>query len=515
MLNSSSISSAIARVKPVWFGVAYLVGIFLYWVSFSGTPVWDDTTFWFFDPNFAGQTYSSIWKFSAWPVSIALQKFLLSLAGYKWWVYHSINFIVHGFNAWLVYVLLRTIGLRVLWSYAAFVLFLIHPASVISVAWMIQLKTLICFTFGIGALILFFRRRYIEEAFVAYALFFLSVMSKSASLPLPVVLLFFLEKPFFRKKNLMIIPFFIIALYGAYRINFSNVALEGVKDALETTGKGFRKTKAPVRQEEEAQVAEEFKALPDEPMVKPGAAFEPKDVEYHPPEKGAAAVEPTKTLVELSPVTAKRRLFIKTLYYYFWQAFVPMDNAPVKGQNPQPPGAWDYVHLIFLSFLILISARFYFFYLLAAGHILLLPYLGLIPAPYMNVTWVSDQHLYLALPFLLALFLCLFDRVKFVWKGILVVILIIFFAVKTKEAASYYRDNTAFYRTSIDHNFNNIPLVYNLAIIYVSEGKKAEALELLDQILAISRSEPYLIENKYFPYLIHLNLQLTGAGKAP
>lgn len=501
MLNSSSISSAIARVKPLWFGIGYLVAFLLYWESFTGAPVWDDTTYWFFDPAFNTQTYSSIWKFSTWPLSISLQQFLLGIAGYKWWIYHSVNFIVHGFNSWLVYVLVRTIGLRVLWSYAAFLLFLIHPASVITVAWMIQLKTLICFTFGISSLILFLRRKNMKDTIGSYVLYLLSILSKSASLPLPVAFLFFLEKPFLRKRNLVIIPFFLVSAYGAYRINFSSIALKGVQDALETTGKGFRKTSLP--QKEEAPTPAEFSPVPDEPMVKSDAKFEPEDV----------TVQPPKTLVELSPTAAKRRLFIKTLHYYFWQSYLPVNNAPVKGQNPYPPSIWDYIHLIFLAFLILISAKFYFFYLLAASHVVMLPYLGLIPAPYMNVTWVSDQHLYLALPFFLALFLCLFDRVKFVWKGFLVAILVVLFAFKTKEAVSYYKDNTTFYSSSINQNFNNIPLVYNLAIIYQSEGKKQEALDLLELIFNVSKTEPHLTENKYYPYLVHLHFQITAGER--
>jgi hypothetical protein len=86
--------------------------------------------------------------------------------------------------------------------------------------------------------------------------------------------------------------------------------------------------------------------------------------------------------------------------------------------------------------------------------------------------------------------------------------LVVFFIVKTKQAVPYYKNNTTFYGASIDHNFNNIPLVYNLAMIYIAEGKRQEAIDLLELIFSVSKSEVYLRENKFFPYLLHLHGEL-------
>ncbi|MFL5783355.1 MAG: hypothetical protein ACJ76H_02020 [Bacteriovoracaceae bacterium] len=515
MLNFSSISLANTKVKYTAFAVAYVVALMLYWPGLSGVPVWDDITFWFFDPVMRPTfPYAEIWKNFTWPFSVSLQKFFFNLFHTRYWIYHSINFALHAFNSWLVFRLLLLMRLKIGLAFAGFVLFLLHPACVITVAWMVQLKTLVCFTFAIGALIIYLQRGSSRRMIFSYVLYLFSILSKSASLPLPLVMLFFIEKPVFRKQNLAIIPFFLICAFGAYRINYSHLAVTAVKDALETTGKGIPKKAIQERQEEEVQGGEEFTPLSDEPLVKSTERFEPQDVGYRPSQEGQAAVEPTKTLVELSPFAAKRRLFIKTLYYYFWQAYTPMNNAPVKGQNPYPPSVWDYLHLIFLCILILISVRFYFFYFLAAAHIFLLPYFGWIPAPYMNVTWVSDQHLYIALPFFLGAFLTIMGHLKFKWRPLLVALLALFFIIKTREAVPYYKNNTAFYGASIDHNFNNIPLVYNLAMIYISEGKRQEAIDLLELIFSVSKSEVYLRENKFFPYLLHLHGQLKQNEEA-
>jgi hypothetical protein len=199
---------------------------------------------------------------------------------------------------------------------------------------------------------------------------------------------------------------------------------------------------------------------------------------------------------------------IKTLYYYFWQAFVPVDNAPVKGLNPFPPSYQDYLHLMFLLVLSLSVWRINLLPALIAAHIFLVPYLGIIPAPYMNVTWVSDQHLYLALPCFILFLAGLAERLKTKWTIPVFAVLLVFFGWKTHEASGFYKNNFAFYEASIHSNYNNIPLVYNLSVLYIMDGRKDEARSLMKTIIDVSREEPYLKDNRYYPYLIDLYSRL-------
>ena len=545
MPSFSSISLANTKVKFTLFTFAFALAFVLYWPAMQGYPIWDDISYWFFDPvMFPSFPYLDIWKNFSWPLSVSTQKLLFSLLGDKYWVYHLINFVIHCFNAWMVYHFLILLRLRRSYAFIGFLFFLIQPASVITVAWMIQFKTLMCFSLAMGAIIFFMRARHKKDYVIASILFLLSVLSKSSALPLPMVLVFLLGKNWKTKKILTVIPFFMISLFGAYQISKSNLAREAIESAAKVTEKGVTETVAattpepvteilpepvvesvpePVKEKpvtadsaftmesimEDSEVTEKMFSPPsDEPMVKT-EDITPPGVNYDEQAKNKQIVEPTLSLEVLSPFKAYGRLMIKTLHYYFWQAYVPVDNAPVKGLNPFPPGFQDYLHLAFLIILVFITWGTTLFPILVSAHLFLLPYLGLVPAPYMNVTWVSDQHLYLALPSFILLFLGLIERVKSRWVLLPVFMLLIMFAVKTREASGYYRHHTAFYEKSIDSNHNNIPIVYNLSIMYIASGKNMEAKNLLETIISAAEDEPYLKDNRYFPFLVELHGQIN------
>jgi hypothetical protein len=201
-------------------------------------------------------------------------------------------------------------------------------------------------------------------------------------------------------------------------------------------------------------------------------------------------------------------LVVQTLTYYFWQVLIPKDNQPVKGLNYEFAGAVEVVHLLFLLLLGIIFWGRAELALLAAGHVLLVPFLGFLPAPYMNVAWVSDQHLYLALPPLLAFWLALLGRVTD--RRLLAVpfVALALFAYKTYEAAAYYEDNTAFYEASLAYNSLNLPIAYNLAIIRVTEGQLDRAYEDLSYLYELGKEEPLFRKNLYFPLIVDLYLNL-------
>lgn len=502
--KSSSIFWTEDRPSPWAFALAIVLNALLYWRSYTGVPIWDDVTYWFFDPWLHKASFGWIWKYSTWPFSVYLQKYLQMSFGTKWFAYHSFSVLVHSVNSLLVYVLLRSLNLREKLAFAGFLLFLIHPASSITVGWMIQFKTLVCFTFAILSLIIFIKGRAPADFGASYLLYLFSILSKSASLPLPIALLFLLRRPLKRKKNLYVIPFFLIAAFGAWRINFSKVAVEGVKEALESTGRGIPKAQESIQKEEAPPT-------PEEEAIARNAQENVISSSNATPEGFNHSLEGSRKkmkMVELSPIQARKRLLIKTLNYYFWQSFFPVNNVPVKGQNPFPPDIFDYLHIVFLAILFYFSGQLGLISLLAMGHVFLLPYLGLIPAPYMNVTWVSDQHLYFALPFFLALGLVLLDLAKFKYKEILVGVFVFFFMFKTFEASGFYRDSYTFYGSSIDANYDNTPLVYNLAILYIANGKNNDAVDLLEKIFTYSRKERYIRQDKYFPYLVQLYSRL-------
>ncbi len=491
-----SISLANARVKYAIFILAYVIAACLYWPSFNGQPVWDDLTSLFYDPVMTGPfTYSDIWKSFTWPLSVSLQKSILSIAKNNFTVHHAINFLLHAFNSWLVYRLLRLFRISLTLSFTGFLFFLIHPASVVAVAWMIQFKTLLCFSFALGSIILFMRARNRKDYAVSVFLFLLSVLSKSAALPLPIVLFFLLGKSWKSKKALWILPYVIISVGGYYRLTNSQIASDAMKLASKETSRVI-------------EPIQTFEPLPDEPLVMPKKDFTPPKVPYEKTKKWESPVEPTLSKADDPKFIAHTMLIIKTMYYYFWQVFVPVNNAPVKGLNPYPPSFQDYLHLLFLVVLTAAIWRMNLLPALVGAHVFLLPYLGIIPAPYMNVTWVSDQHLYLALPCFIIFLMGLTAQLKGKWIIPAYAVLFIFFAWKTHEASKFYKTNIAFYEASIQSNFNNIPLVYNLSVLYVLSGRKDAAVSLMGSIIETSKEEPYLKDNRFFPFILDLHSEL-------
>lgn len=182
--------------KPVYILLAFLLVLGLYYPSLNGEPIWDDFHVIFRNNIITGDfSYWAIFKDFAWPVSVSAEKILFSIWKYEYFYFHLLNLLLHFLNSYLLLKLLEKLELPYLRF--IFFLFLLHPSNVISVSWMVQLKTLLCFTFCISSFFFLIRamedKRYFGLSWVS---FLLSVLSKSASLPLS---LFFWHTPT-RKK---------------------------------------------------------------------------------------------------------------------------------------------------------------------------------------------------------------------------------------------------------------------------------------------------------------------------
>ena len=84
--------------------------------------------------------------------------------------HHVVNGVVHGANAVLLAVLLASYGVPWVAALAGGLLFLVHPANAETAAWMFQLKTLLAFSFGFGALLALRRRPLLATVLFGLAL---------------------------------------------------------------------------------------------------------------------------------------------------------------------------------------------------------------------------------------------------------------------------------------------------------------------------------------------------------
>ncbi len=447
----------ISLPKPLWFVLAFLLATALYLPLMKGTPIWDDWTFWFNDPVIIGDySYLEFWKKFTWPLSNTIQKILFKVFHKNYTAYHVITLLLHFANAFLVFVM----GKKLKFSspFTLFILFLLSPVCVISVGWLIQIKTLLAFFFGIASFITFLL--FIENKkwiYLSWILFLLSVAAKSTLITLPVIFIICCYKKIPKLHYLFIIPFFIISAIGAYRILSSPVTQEAVKSLqIEMPG--------PI------------------PTIQ---------------------VERSGTVQKVD-----KSFFVMSLYYYFWQVIVPIDNAPVKGPNHEKPDWLEYVHLFFLACLIGILWKEKIGLYVLAGHILLFPFVGIIPAPFMVVTWVSDQHLYAVLPAFLCFWIFVMEKIKFRYNWIFPILLVTFFSFKTLQSSSFYKDEIHFYEESIKSNPTNLAIVYNLAFVYLKQGQLGKSLIVLENIYYLSQYLPEIKQRRFYNYLMILYVSL-------
>ena len=133
--------------------------------------------------------------------------------------YHFINILLHGINAILLFFLLRKLGLRCGWV-AAF-LFALHPVHVESVAWIMERKNVLSgmfFLLSILGFLEFEKTKSPRIYIVSLFLFIGSLLSKTSTVGLPIILVLFL---WWKKKRLLgrdilpVLPFALAALFFA------------------------------------------------------------------------------------------------------------------------------------------------------------------------------------------------------------------------------------------------------------------------------------------------------------
>ena len=132
-------------------------------------------------------------------------------------IYHLTNLILHLMNGLLVFLFIFLLRGEVLTSLVVSLLFGIHPLHVESVAWISERKDVLYSFFFLGSMVVYLKylktkgRKYY---FLSLFLFFLSLLSKSMAVTLPLVLIlcdYLLHRKFDRKWLIEKIPFLVMA----------------------------------------------------------------------------------------------------------------------------------------------------------------------------------------------------------------------------------------------------------------------------------------------------------------
>jgi hypothetical protein len=318
-------------------------------------------------------------------------------------------------------------------------------------------------------------KRYYALSWISFAL---SVLSKSASLPAVLLFLIYSYKSKGKQQLLWMLPFLLISTYSTYKILASSVTAEG---AEQIESKSFVATKLyPVEKSRPAAVVNR----PD-PTPAPAVVNDERDI-----------------LKEVGKIS---NLFLKTVHYYFWQIILPLENYPIKGQSTRPAGFIESFHLMFLMILTYINWGTVAAMGLMSGYLMLLPFLGIFSAPYMNVTWVSEQHLYLSLPFFLLFWTGLLASLKFKYSPAIPILFTLFFTVQTFRAIPYYNNEIIFYTKALEADPQNIPIAYNLAVSYLKKNEPKSAVLVTGKIIELGNNDSAVKDSKYFAYISQLH----------
>ncbi len=430
---------------------AIALGGLLFVPLLSGQPLWDDLPNWFFDHAVRVSSYQEILTSYAWPLTFSVQKFLFSVWGHRYRNYHAFSIFLHLVNSLMVFHLLRKKGGVRAWF--VFLLFMIHPASVIAVGWMIQMKTLLCFFFAALAFEFYCFRHYLAGKVFAVIFLILSLAAKSASLPLALLLFIFRGKGAVIRKHWIAIALGgLVCFFAAVKIMSSELVQESGRQA------------------------------------------------HH-----AHSIQKAPPTFAEEILNVRPKLILRTIRYYFLESQLPIDQAPVKDIDLDEEIVWDILALVFIIALFRFTtgeSRNYYL----AGFVMLLPFLGFIPAPYMNHTLVADQHLYLALPFfLLGLFHLPFPNNS--WRILLCAILLPYYLATTHASLSFYEDDETFYSSVLERYPNHLSMALNLSSFYLSRKKPERALILIEEMEKKAEKNERMRKNRYFADIINFKKQ--------
>ena len=497
--------------RPLIILFIVMATVLAYAGSLTGQPIWDDNHFIFWvNANNPNPSHWNFWHHHIWPLFDSTAALLHKLWGAQTVYWHVLNFILHACNSVLIGLLVRS--WRPSWSMPLAFLFFVHPLNVLTVAWIIQLKTLLCILFLL--LCLFSLRTWIKTPqskwyFLAVFCFFLSVSAKSATLPVPWIGLVFL---ILRRKQharwiVALIPFLVLTLFSTWRI-LSNKQVQTAVSESEQVVERLIVT-VPTEPIPEPVIVESVPVPAPDPAPLPEPVVEtPAAVATVPTPEPEPEPEPAP---ETAPVPAPAAppsmasFVLHNLGHYLFFPWLPWPVSPVHGtyQGGVEPRAVAGFLITFILLIVGWKKRSWLplkiFFIQAA---ILVPYLGFIAIPYMSYTSISEQHFYFMLPFTLALQFWFFDLLpKKIRTAVLVGIGVAFLGITANYNQSFKNEHVFYERILQQRPYDTLATI-NLAGYYSLNGSASQALVVLNRYLRETEKSPQLKNDPLYPTLV-------------
>lgn len=485
--------------RPLVYLFSISALLLAYATSFQGEPLWDDHQFIFWRFLEGTPDYVKYWRHHIWPVFDTFAAMYFRVVGSQvvWW--HGLSFLLHIVNGFLLRKIIQ--HFKPQWGTPLMVLFWIHPLNVLSVAWMVQIKTVMCGTFlltGICYYLKDFRTpkpRYRVLSVLSYTL---SVLTKSASLPFPwmalVWVIYYKKK---RSQNLLVLlPFLLISATSAWRI-WRN---EMVQTNVTHTEKEILKRVEP------PPVVSTI--IPDPVPVVPSKAAESKPIDpVVEPSHNESVIIPTTSSditveapheapqIEIESKFKKILLLAHTSATYVALPWAPWPLSPVHGAYKE-----FITPKVLLGFAILILCLILCWWYRSLTPLLLLlsqlaaltPFIGIVVAPYMSYTSVSEQHFYLVLPIALSLQFWLIMKLYQPLRRALIggLILGCFFLTQTYVQA--FKNELVFYNFILKYRPEDRLAIINLAGYFAQNGQPTIAFKITRKAMQDAEENPTL-----------------------
>lgn len=189
-----------------------VVTLMIYYPTLRAEPLWDDWVFIFNSHTMKNVRPIEFWLWGdyrrSWPVFYTTLSAMIKNWGNDVYKYHLTSVLLHASNSFLVFKILKKLNGNN--AFFLSLIYLIHPLQFFSVAWIVQLKTLMAIFFFLIALSFFIKnvKNSSRAAYLLSILFFaLSLFSKSVFMPIGLIMFFF-------KDRIRMVPFMLLCVYS-------------------------------------------------------------------------------------------------------------------------------------------------------------------------------------------------------------------------------------------------------------------------------------------------------------
>lgn len=231
--------------KQYWILLPVLLTFILYLPSLQNdfVPNWDDGGYVLeYEPiqhintENLKEIFTSFYKGNYHPLTTTIYAAVYAINGENAFGFHLLNLLLHCANVWLVFLVIRGIFKKRALAFWVALIFGIHPMHVESVAWISELKDVLYTFFYLLSLLAYLRfqsSRHTPNLLLSLFFFLLSLLSKSAAVTLPLVILLI---DYFRNTRINLryllekIPFFLLAGIFGFVAIFSQGKQGAIQD---------------------------------------------------------------------------------------------------------------------------------------------------------------------------------------------------------------------------------------------------------------------------------------------